>query len=91
MAGMWEKFGVFLPDGTLLNCKYSGQELHGEIVNGAWLISGTKYNSPTTAAVKNLLTYEGYPPNLNGWKIWRVKRPDDEFFICLQELREGTS
>jgi hypothetical protein len=87
----WKKFGVELPNGTRLFCKYSSQELEGEIVDGVWLIGGVSYNSPTTAAVRNLTTREGYPSNLNGWKLWKVKRPSDHSFIPLVQLRDTIS
>lgn len=83
----WSKFGVELPHGTQLHCTYSDQVLNGEIVDGVWVIDGSKYNSPTTAAVRNLKTREGYPSNLNGWKIWYVKRPSDKQYIPLIKLR----
>ncbi len=83
----WEKFGVSLPNGTQLLCSYAGQQLMGEIREGKWHIGGAEYGSPTTAAVQNLVTKAGYPTMLNGWNIWKVKRPDDATFVELRNLR----
>lgn len=87
----WEKFGAILPNGTIVWCSYSGTTLEGEIKEGKWHVSGGIYDSPTTALVRNVVTREGYPTNINGWKLWRVKRPADDSFIMLSSLRSKKS
>lgn len=87
----WEKFGVILPNGTILSCCYSGTTLEGEIKDGKWHVNGNIYSSPTTALIQNVVTREGYPTNLNGWKVWRVKRPSDNSFVMLSSLRAKSS
>lgn len=80
-----------LPHGTKLLCTYSGQRISGEIIDGRWSVEGNSYNSPTTAAVRNVFTKEGTPTNLNGWKIWKVKRPQDREYLPIMQLRREAS
>src|SRR5918995_1985399 len=50
--GGWSKIGrhgrtVFLPNGTLLRAAYGGRTVEGEVRDGAWLVNGAAYNSPS--------------------------------------------
>jgi hypothetical protein len=89
--GGWSKIGrhgrtVFLPDGTLLRAAYGGRTVEGEVRDGAWLVNGAAYNSPSAALIANVQTKDGSPVNLNGWRHWEVRRPGEEVWLRLSEL-----
>ena len=89
--GGWSKIGrhgrtVFLPDGTLLRAAYGGRTVEGEVKDGAWLVNGAAYNSPSAALIANVQTKDGSPVNLNGWRHWEVRRPGEEVWLRLSEL-----
>ena len=74
--------GVTLPNGTQLRAIYKGQTYTAEIQNGRWVdASGETRTSPSQAADK--ITGKSY----NGWRFWQVKRPADETWRLLDDLR----
>jgi hypothetical protein len=83
----WAKDGVDLPEGTALRARYSGQTVHGEVVDGSWLIAEKRYDSPSMALIHNVRTKAGLKTNINGWRHWMVKRPSDEDYKSLRGLR----
>ncbi|SCZ19873.1 hypothetical protein [Afifella marina] len=89
--GGWSKIGrhgheVFLPNGTTLRAAYAGQTVEGVIVDGHWVVNGTSYNSPSAALIAHVRTRDGKKVNLNGWRIWEVRRPDDDRWLRLGEI-----
>ncbi|MEE4213252.1 MAG: hypothetical protein V2I43_28745 [Parvularcula sp.] len=76
--------GVFLPNGTLLRATYKGQTYSAEIENGAWIGSdGKQRNTPSEAACA--ITHN----NVNGWRFWNAKRPNDARWRILGSLRSN--
>jgi hypothetical protein len=73
--------GVVLPDGTQLRKKYKGQLYEVTVTNGRIIYNGKGYTSPSGAAV----AITGSP--VNGWRFWEVKKPDDNEYRPLAELR----
>lgn len=81
-AGGLEMKGVFLPNGTQLSVTYKGQTYTAEIKDGAWIGSdGVRRNTPSDAACAITQT------NVNGWRFWHVKRPNDKSWKVLNSLR----
>jgi hypothetical protein len=87
--GSWSGKGVTLEAGTLLRIGYGGKISNGEIDDGTWLVEGQRYGTPSAAAIGVARTKAGRKTNLNGWRLWQVKRPGDENWIPLQSLRPG--
>ena len=89
--GGWSKVNrdchiVFLPDGTELRAAYAGQTVHGEIVDGMWVIGGRGHNSPSAALTANVTTKAGGKVNLNGWRHWEVRLPGAETWTRLSDV-----
>ncbi len=73
--------GVFLPDGTQLRVVYKGTTYRAEIKNGRWLDQeGRPRSSPSDAATAITKT------QVNGWRFWDVKRPNDPSWRKLMTL-----
>jgi len=85
----WEGGGVILPNGTVAEMIYNKQVGRAKIHNGRWSVAGQLSLSPSDAAGAAVLTRKGKRPSINGWIYWRVKRPNDEAFILLDELRKA--
>jgi hypothetical protein len=83
----WSSKGVILPHGTKVKMQYRGQQYFGEIIDGAWIVEGKSYISPSAAASGSAVTKDGQHPVLGGWKYWYVRRPSDADFIIINELR----
>ncbi len=82
----WSSDGVTLPHGTELRMTYNGIEYSGAINDGAWLVEGEEYNSPSGAAGAVARTKQGKPTPLNGWKYWFVKKPGASNWSALWDL-----
>ncbi len=74
--------GVILPEGTLLKATYKGVPYTAEIKAGRWVDQdGVVRSSPSDAAGAISGT------NVNGWRFWFAKRPDDNDWARLDELK----
>lgn len=83
----WRKGSVELPDGTEVEATYAGQHVEGVIRNGEWVVQGRSFPSPSAALMGTVKTRDGRPVHLNGWMLWRVRRPGDAGFRRLDSLR----
>lgn len=83
----WRKGRVELPDGTEIEATYAGQHVRGVIRNGEWVVAGRPFPSPSAALMGSVKTRDGRAVHLNGWMLWRVKRPGDVSFRRLDALR----
>jgi hypothetical protein len=83
----WVKDQVELPHGTELRVFYSGQEVHGRIEDGQWVVGGKTYSSPSMALIDNVRTKNGARTNLNGWNHWEVKLPGQTAYRRLMSMR----
>lgn len=64
--------GVHFPEGTKFRVTFKGRTYTAEIQNGAWIGGdGRRHRSPSGAA--SAITHT----NVNGWRFWEVKRPED--------------
>jgi len=89
--GGWSKIGrhgseVFLPNGTELRAAYAGKRIEGRIEDGHFLVAGERYASPSAAIIAAAATRQGKRTNLNGWRLWEVRRPGDTGWVRLGEL-----
>lgn len=83
----WWGKGVTLPHGTELRMEYRGRLYSGVIENGRWVVEGERFGSPSKAAGGVARTTDGKRPQLNGWIYWQVRRPGDEDWIPINQLR----
>lgn len=83
----WWGKGVTLPHGTELRMEYRGRFYTGVIDNGRWMVEGERFGSPSKAAGGVARTKDGKRPQLNGWIYWQVRRPGDEEWIPISQLR----
>lgn len=82
--GDWVAKGVRLPQGTEARGRYKGQLYLAEVREGALLLDGHRYDSPSAAA----MAITRHPTN--GWTFWEVKLPGTGEWRMLRELREST-
>ena len=83
----WWGKGVTLPHGTEVQMEYRGRRYSGVIRNGRWLVEGERFGSPSAAASGVARTKDGKRTNLDGWRYWFVRRPMDEDWIPINQLR----
>jgi hypothetical protein len=85
----WTSDGVKLPNGTLLQMRYGRPQRRydGVIKDGVWVVGRKTYDSPSAAASDLAITSSGEKTRLNGWKLWEVKRPDENRWTVLDDLR----
>ena len=74
--------GVTFPEGTRFQVRYKGVLYTAEIKNGRWVGNDGKVRtSPSDAATAITHT------NVNGWRFWSVKRPNDSAWRKMAELK----
>lgn len=74
---------VFFPDGTQFRATYKGRSYRAEIKLGEWVDeNGVRRQSPSEAAGAISAT------KVNGWRFWYAKRPADDEWVRLDELRK---
>jgi hypothetical protein len=75
--------GVTLPNGTMLRATFKGKTYFAEIIEGRWFDreTGERRNSPSQAAI----AITGGVTN--GWRFWQVRRPGDDDWCALADLR----
>ncbi|ANB71147.1 Protein of unknown function (DUF2924) [Burkholderia sp. Ch1-1] len=78
-AWVWK--GVSFPAGTKLRATFKGKEYMGEVHNGAFLLDGVEYTSPSAAAQSVTQS------PVNGWTFWQCLRPGDTQWIGINTLR----
>jgi len=82
--GMSLRYGVILPNGTLLRCRHKGTEHKAEVNGNTIFLNGKRYTSPSSAAVAITGT------SVNGWKFWEVNLHNEEGWILLDKLKKLT-
>ncbi|MBA4748799.1 MAG: hypothetical protein H2056_08805 [Sphingopyxis sp.] len=74
--------GVIFPEGTLFRATYKGVQYKSEIRDGRWVDqNGVIRTSPSDAASAISGT------NVNGWRFWFGKLPDNDDWVRLDELK----
>ena len=80
-GGVWLS-NVFLPNGTLFRATYKGKTYRAWINNSQWIDEfGKVRTSPSDAASAISGT------NVNGWRFWFVRRPQDEDWQRMDALK----
>ena len=69
----WLVKGVRFAEGTEFRAKQSGKLHMAKVAEGALVLNGKKYDSPSAAAV----SITGYA--VNGWTFWEFRRPGEEW------------
>ncbi|HEX8238355.1 MAG TPA: hypothetical protein VF574_01290 [Allosphingosinicella sp.] len=80
-GGVWFS-NVFFPDGTMFRATYKGRTHRARIQNSQWIDElGIVRTSPSDAASAISNT------NVNGWRFWFVRRPQDEDWARMDTLK----
>jgi hypothetical protein len=79
----WISKGVSFPNGTEFRATYKGQVHNAVVDNGALVVGGKRFNSPSAAAVDITGT------SVNGWRFWECKRPGHQGWTLITNLRRG--
>ena len=77
----WVVDGVAFPNGTEFRCKYKGYYYHAQVCDGALMINGKKFLSPSAAAVT--ITRSA----VDGWLFWDCKLPGDSSWVNICALK----
>jgi hypothetical protein len=80
-AGEWVSKGVRFPAGTEFRATYKGQTYLARVENGALVLSGERFDSPSAAA----MSITGKP--VNGWTFWEARMPGRTAWQILKALR----
>ena len=84
----WSGKGASLPHGTDVRMDYNGRQHSGRIDDGKWVFGAQEYDSPSAAASGEAKTKQGYKTQLDGWKYWEVRLPNEAEWILLRTLRK---
>lgn len=77
----WVCKGVVFPHGTEFRATYKGQLYSGVVAEGALVVQGKRYTSPSSAAVA--ITRNP----VNGWRFWECLLPGRKQWKVIAELR----
>ena len=77
----WVTKGVRLPAGTELRAMYKGQNYLARVAEGALVLNGKRFDSPSAAA----MSITKHP--VNGWTFWQCRLPGQGRWTVLRELR----
>jgi predicted CopG family antitoxin len=77
----WVSKGVRFSVGTEFRANYKGQMRTGSVENGALVVNGVAYESPSAAAVA--VTGSA----VNGWRFWECKLPNKSSWQLIESLR----
>ena len=80
--GEWWAKGVRFPSGTRFRGKYKGLIHSGVVLDGALVVKGKRYNSPSAAAVS--ITESP----VNGWTFWEAQLPGRSDWQMISSLRK---
>lgn len=78
----WVCKGVAFPHGTEFRATYKGQLYSGVVAEGALVVQGKRFTSPSSAAV----AITGNP--VNGWRFWECLLPGRKQWKVIAELRD---
>lgn len=81
-AGDWITKGVRFPSGTELRAPYRGQMVLAKVSDGALVLNGKRFTSPSGAAV----SITGGP--VNGWTFWEFRTPGTSTWRSINSMRK---
>lgn len=80
-GGGWTVKGVRFPVGTEFRAQYKGATHTGQVVDGALVVGGRQFDSPSAAAVS--ITGSA----VNGWVFWECRLPGESAWQLISRLR----
>jgi hypothetical protein len=81
----WVSKGVKFPHGTQFRATYKGQAFQATVEDGALILNGKRFTSPSSAAVS--ITGN----SVNGWIFWECKFPGQNKWCLIKNLRKTLS
>ena len=78
----WVSKGVSFPHTTEFRATYKGQQYTGVVENGALVVNGERFSSPSAAAVS--ITQNP----VNGWRFWECLLPGTSRWKIIANLRK---
>lgn len=78
----WVAKGLVFPHGTEFRAAYKGRQHTGTVQNGALVVNGRRFSSPSAAAVA--ITRNP----VNGWMFWECLMPGSTKWKTIAELRK---
>lgn len=78
----WVAKGVRFPSGTEFRATYKGRLYYAKVAEGALVVDGTSFTSPSAAAV----SITGKP--WNGWTFWECRLPGSDSWQIIHSLRK---
>lgn len=87
----WVWKGVELPDGTELRVQHPRASAEGRVVDGELNFDGEGYRTPSRAVAEAIRAATGNRSIANGWMHMFAKRPGDENWRMLNEIRSATA
>lgn len=79
----WASKGVHFPSGTDFRMKYKGSVYHATVGEGALLLKGERFTSPSAAAGAITGT------SVDGWIYWECRLPGEEQWRIIKSLRNS--
>ena len=79
----WVVKGITFPAGTEFRATYKGQTYLARAENGALVLNGQRFDSPSAAA----MSITGNP--VNGWTFWECRLPGRTSWQMIKALRGG--
>ena len=80
--GDWIAKGVRFPAGTEFRATYKGQTYLGRVEGGALMLSGKRFDTPSSAA----MSIADSP--VNGWTFWEARLPGQAGWKVIKTLRK---
>jgi hypothetical protein len=81
-ARPWTTKGVFFPHGTEFRATFKGQTYSATVRDGALVLNGRKFSSPSAAAVS--ITSNA----VNGWIFWECRLPGKQGWELIKNYRK---
>lgn len=78
----WVTKGVEFPHGTEFKAIYKGQIFHATVEDGALVLNGNRFSSPSSAAIS--ITGN----SVNGWIFWECRLPGNESWQIMKKYRK---
>lgn len=82
-SGDWIAKGVTFPEGTDFRASYKGKTYTARVEGGGLLLEGTRYPSPSAAAVS--ITGGA----VNGWRFWEARLPGQSGWKQIEKMRKS--
>lgn len=80
----WVVKGVSFPAGTEFRASYKGRQFTGVVKDGALIVDGKKFSSPSAAAVA--ITGSA----VNGWRFWECRFPESAAWKSADDFRAAS-